>query len=48
MDVNSVLSGVLAGFLGAVYRNDDFDRQEAANFRGIALYLTKPLPVVAS
>ena len=38
----------IAGFHDALYRNDDFDRQEAANFRGIALYLTKPLPVVAS
>jgi len=33
----------IAGFHDALYRNDDLSRQEAADFRGIALFLTKGL-----
>ncbi len=33
----------LAGFHDALYNNDDLGQQEAADFRGIALYLTKPI-----
>jgi ribosomal protein S18 acetylase RimI-like enzyme len=33
----------IAGFHDALYRNDDLDQQETADFRGIALYLTKPV-----
>ncbi len=35
----------IAGFHEALYRNDDLGRQEAANFMGIAVYLTKPVTV---
>ena len=31
----------IAGFHDALYRNDDLDQQAAADFRGIALFLTK-------
>ena len=30
----------IAGFHDALYRNDDLDQQEAADFRGIAVFLT--------
>lgn len=33
----------IAGFHDALYRNDDLDRQETADFLGIAVYLTKPV-----
>ncbi len=33
----------IAGFHDALYRNDDLARQTEADFRGIALYLTKPV-----
>ncbi len=33
----------IAGFHDALYRNDDLDQQEAMDFRGIAVFLTKPL-----
>ncbi len=33
----------IAGFHDALYRNDDLDQQEATDFRGIAVFLTKPL-----
>jgi ribosomal protein S18 acetylase RimI-like enzyme len=33
----------IAGFHDALYRNDDLERQRAPDFRGIALYLTKPV-----
>lgn len=33
----------LAGINDALYRNDDLERQEAEDFRGIAVFLTKPL-----
>ncbi len=35
--------GLFAGFHDALYRNDDLDQQEATDFRGIAVFLTKPL-----
>jgi ribosomal protein S18 acetylase RimI-like enzyme len=33
----------IAGFHDALYRNDDLPRKEAQHFRGIALFLTKPI-----
>ena len=33
----------IAGLHDALYRNDDLSRQETADFRGIALFLTKAL-----
>ena len=33
----------IAGFHDALYRNDDLDQQEATDFRGIAVFLTKAL-----
>ena len=33
----------IAGFHDAFYHNDDLDQQEATDFRGIAVFLTKPI-----
>jgi ribosomal protein S18 acetylase RimI-like enzyme len=33
----------IAGFHDALYRNDDLERQREADFRGIAIYLTKAI-----
>lgn len=33
----------IAGFHDALYRNDGYGRQNATDFRGIAVFLTKPL-----